>query len=229
MNIKIQYSFIMNETEKEIIDLEIDSETGELQLKDQGNLPDWTRLEFNQCSNCPLKPESVPHCPVAVNINEVINRFNKIFSSDHLNLVVRMEDRDISLSTTAQRGLSSIIGLLFATSTCPHTSFLKPMARFHKPLASIEETIFRVTSMYLLGQYFSINNSKEIDIELDGLKKYYQNLHLINSYIVRRLRSIAQTDSSINAIVVLDTFTNFVPSTIDQKLIEFKKLFSRYM
>lgn len=228
MNVRIKYTFITNENEKEIIDLEIHPETAELLLKDRDNLPEWTRLEFNQCSNCPLKPESTPYCPVAVNLNEVISRFDRIFSSDHLNLVVRMEDRDISLSTTAQRGLSSVIGLLFATSTCPHTSFLKPLARFHKPLASIEETIFRVTSMYLLGQYFLTNKGKKFDIKLDGLKKSYENLHLINSYIVRRLRNISQSDSSINAIVVLDTFTNFVPSTIDQKLTEFKKLFSHY-
>jgi hypothetical protein len=31
---------------------------------------------------------------------------------------------------------------------------VKPMARFHLPLASEEETIYRATTMYLLAQYF---------------------------------------------------------------------------
>ena len=228
MNIKIQYCFKIGESSDEVIDVEIDSDTGELQPDEKNIKPDWARLEFHQCSNCPLKPETTPYCPVAVNLNRVIGRFEKIFSSDHLNLAVRMDDRIIEINTTAQRALSSIIGLLFATSTCPHTSFLKPMARFHKPLTSVEETIFRVTSMYLLGQYFLNNDGKDIDFKLEGLKKNYENLHLINSFIAKRLRSITQTDSSINAIVVLDTFTNFVPSTIDQKLVELKNLFSHY-
>lgn len=228
MNIKIQYSFKIEESNIEVIDIDIDSDTGELLPDEKKTLPDWTRLEFHQCSNCPLKPETTPYCPVAVNLNRVIKRFDNIFSSDQLSLVVRMDDSKIEFNTTAQRALSSIIGLLFATSTCPHTSFLRPMARFHKPLTSIEETIFRVTSMYLLGQYFLNNDGKDIDFKLDGLKKNYENLHFINSFITKRLRSITQTDSSINAIVVLDAFTNFVPSTIDQKLVELKNLFSHY-
>ena len=38
-------------------------------------LPEWTRLEVSQCTNCPLSPESTPHCPVAVSIDEMVEFF----------------------------------------------------------------------------------------------------------------------------------------------------------
>ena len=37
--------------------------------------PKWTRLEFNQCSNCPLKKETCSHCPAAVDLFQVIEDF----------------------------------------------------------------------------------------------------------------------------------------------------------
>ena len=36
-----------------------------------------------------------------------------------------------------------------ALSGCPVLEQLKPMARFHLPFASVEETIYRAASMYL--------------------------------------------------------------------------------
>ncbi|MCP4400992.1 MAG: hypothetical protein GY801_27310 [bacterium] len=49
------------------------------------------------------------------------------------------------------------------------------MAHFHQPLANVEETIFRATSMYLLSQYFAKQEGKEAKFELDGLEEIYRH------------------------------------------------------
>ena len=36
--------------------------------------PAWTRLEYQQCSNCPLSKDNFSHCPAAVDLHRVVRR-----------------------------------------------------------------------------------------------------------------------------------------------------------
>ena len=71
-----------------------------------------------------------------------------------------------------KEGISSLMGLVSAASGCPHTSALRPMARFHLPLARNEETVHRATSMYLLAQFFLKKEGAQTDLELDGITRF---------------------------------------------------------
>ena len=44
--------------------------------------PKWTRLENNQCSNCPLKKDEFSRCPAAVDLHRVIEEFCRETNSD---------------------------------------------------------------------------------------------------------------------------------------------------
>ena len=54
--------------------------------------------------------------------------------------------------TSAQQAMSSVLGLIMATSGCPWTDRLRPMARFHLPFASEAETLYRSVGMFLLAR-----------------------------------------------------------------------------
>jgi hypothetical protein len=226
--IKIQYCFKLDEQKHEIIDLRLDARSLEV-INTCTNLPGWTRLESHQCPHCPLNSETHPNCPVAVSLAGVIESFDDVFSHDEIDLEVITTERHVTQHTTAQRGISSLLGLLIATSGCPYTNFLKPMARFHLPLASEQETIFRAAGMYLLAQYFLKKQGKESDLELTGLTKIYDDLHLLNTTLAERLRSATQTDSSVNAVILLDMFTNLMPFVIEEHLDEIRHLFDSYL
>ena len=121
-----------------------------------------------------------------------------------------------------------MMGLVIATSGCPHAAFFKPMARFHLPLASKEETIFRATSMYLLAQYFLNQSGKSADLELKELSMIYDNMQVVNLAIAERLRAATITDSSINAIVILDNYAKSLPFAIEKSLQDIRYLFASY-
>jgi hypothetical protein len=192
-------------------------------------LPNWTALTSHQCPHCPLDEKQHAACPVAANISQVIWHFDKVVSYDNIDLEVITDTRKVSQRTTAQKGISSLLGLLFATSGCPHTNYMKPMARFHLPLATEEDTIFRAAGMYLLAQFFLKQKGREADLELVGLTEIYKNLHIVNTSIAERIKSIAATDSSTNAVIILDTFTNIMPFVIEDRLDEIRHLFSAYL
>ena len=192
-------------------------------------LPPWSLLEFERCPNCPDSMDEQRHCPQMAALAPVITKFEDILSHDTLQLYVISSERLVFQQTTAQRAIGSLMGLMIASCGCPHTAFLKPMARFHLPLASEEETIYRACSMYLLAQYFVRQKGEKPDYDLTGLKENYHNLHLVNTAIARRLRTASLTDSSVNAIVMLDLFTKAMPMVIEKALAEIRYLFVPYL
>jgi len=228
-NRKIRYSFNFSEDKKEVFELEFDAVTIELVNKAIGPLPEWTRLEYCQCPHCPLKKEEYPDCPLATSIAGVVKQFQNIISHDQIYLQVETDERTVSQKTTAQRAISSFMGLVMALSGCPHTAFFKPMARFHLPLASEEETIYRSTSMYLLAQYFLEKEGGKTDFSLTGLNKIYKNTQVVNASIIDRLRRASKADSSANAVILLDMYAQIMPYVIEELLEDVRYLFVPYL
>jgi len=128
-----------------------------------------------------------------------------------------------------QDGLSSLMGLVIATSGCPHTLFLKPMALMHLPQSTPEETSYRAITMYLLAQYYVAARRGTPDLKLEGLKKIYSNLHLVNEHIAKRMKKVVKQDGSLNALMILDAFTANVPLHIDDALKDLKDAFHMYL
>lgn len=226
--ISIQYRFTLADASQEVFDIELDSRTLSPCNPLPRRLPSWTKLKFHQCSHCPLKTTTHPHCPVAARLVNIVDRFDGLLSYDKIHLEVVTKERRISSVTSAQRGIGSLIGLVIATSGCPHTAVFKPMARFHLPFAGREETVYRATSMYLLAQYFLKRDGRAGDFTLEGLQHIYHNMEIVNSAIIERLRTATETDSMVNAVAVLDIYAKTVDIMIEQSLLDVRRLFDPF-
>ena len=226
-SIDIEYHFRMTDGGSEDITVRLHPRTLEL-LQVTDSPPRWAELDFHQCPNCTLDSDRHPFCPLCLAIREIVDDFSHVLSYDRLHLKVVTGDRIVSQKTSAQQALSSLMGLLIATSGCPRTRFFKPMARFHLPLASRDETVYRAVSTYLLAQYYIDETAKEPDFRLEGLKEIYQNVQIVNEHVVRRLRSVSREDSPVNAMVILDTYAQTVPMVIGESLENLRHLFSAY-
>lgn len=227
--INIRYIFTLSDRTREIFNLQLDAKTLKLHLRNIENLPFWTRLDFHQCPHCPLTIDLFPDCPLSVNLVNIVERLGVLISYDKIHVEVSTKERTVSRSTTAQEGISSLMGLVIAISECPHTDFLKPMARFHLPFANEEETIWRATSTYLLAQYFQIIKGHRIDLELDGLTRIYVNMEKLNASIVKRLRAAGKKDSTINALVHLDLFAKYIKPGVEESLDKIRHIFTPFL
>jgi len=225
----IQYKFALTAQSSEVFDLQFDSKKLVLINNMPSTLPTWTDLGYYQCPNCVIDPIKYTYCPLSANLVNIVRRFKGLISFDLIAIDVLTNERIVSQKTTVQRGISSLMGLIIATSGCPHTSFFRPMARFHLPLSSKEETIYRATSMYLLAQYFLNKDKNKADLELDGLKAIYENAQIVNTSIAERLRAASDTDSSVNAIALLDMYAQSLPFAIRDSLENIKYLFTPFL
>jgi hypothetical protein len=221
----ISYRFIFPNNREELIEVKIDKQTMESLPEDSGTPPDWCQLEFHQCPNCPLRAIPQPYCPLALRLVKLISACQNVLSYDEVKMEVTTPERMVTKNTTAQRAVSSLMGLVMATSGCPHMLFLKPMARYHLPFATQEETIFRAVSTYLLEQYFRNKQSLSIDMELENLKKIYAEIRIINNAMASRLRTVSVQDSAVNAVVQLDIFAQILPNSVEDSLEDIRYLF----
>ncbi|MNF82964.1 hypothetical protein D3C84_652760 [compost metagenome] len=168
------------------------------------NAPDWVRLEFQQCGHCPLKAAEVRDCPFARALARPVAVLARSPSYQEVLVTVFWRGREIRQQTTLQRALGSLLGLLGATSGCPHTRMLRAMAWFHWPFSTSAETLYRSLGTYLLGQHLRQERGLEPDWAMDGLRELYRNLRLVNLGMAGRLRAAADEDSSLNGLILLD-------------------------
>lgn len=195
------------------------------------NYPSWAKLDFFQCPCCPLEKKTHQFCPAAIGLVGIIEVFKDAISCDEVELVVETSARNyVRSKVSMQKVVSSLIGIYMATSGCPILEKLKPMVKYHLPLATAEETSYRVLSMYLLAQYFIAKQGKNPDWELKKLAKTYEDIRIVNENFSHRLRSTDIEDASLNAVVILDIFAMAVLFSLGEEPIkDIGKAFKAYL
>lgn len=223
---RIRYEYYFEDQSCKKFDIFLDSVEIMMIPPEKETFPEWTRLQNHQCSNCPLTPDGHPYCPVAVNISEVVESCNEMLSYDKCTVYCITRERTyVKESTPIQEGLFSILGLIMATSGCPIMDFFRPMARFHLPFSTIQESMIRSTSLYLLRQYFVNKRGKRPDLELKDLNQIYQKVLLVNEGILSRMRDVTIRDANKNAIMGFHSLSQLFTMEIDQKLSKLEYLF----
>jgi len=187
---------------------------------------DWTKLEYCQCSNCPLSRSTTTHCPAALDIQPIVEDFRKLPGFKKVDVSVISDEREYRKTTGLEEGLRSLMGLVMANSDCPILANLKPMAYNHLPFANQDEFIVRSAGTYLLRQYFNMKDHKEPDWELDGLVSLNRELQLVNQAVWQRVHSACEGDSNLKALLSFFTLSSSVSYSLETQL---NKLKSRFL
>lgn len=223
----ICYEFRFSGRHVETFDLKLDPQTFALLNPPPFAPPSWTLLDNHRCRCCPLDPKTRPLCPVAVNISTLIECFKNIISIKKCRVRCQTPERVYQKETTTMEGLSSVLGIVMATSNCPVMDFFRPMARFHLPFSTVEETMVRSVSMYLLRQYFSYQRSGLPDLSLNGLHGQYHKVHLINEGLLKRIGDLKlKKDADKNALLVFHSFSQLLSFELNTGLKSIAYLFS---
>jgi hypothetical protein len=220
----ITYRFYLPEGMQEIV-LRFDSETFQLRTDDVTPPPAWTALEFNQCTHCPLTPADTQVCPFAHKLSGFIEHFDAFYSYEQADIEIITEARTVIATKPLQLGMASLVGLIGATSGCPHLTPFRPMARFHLPFSSDTETLYRVFSMYVLEFYLANGELPAGSSAMEGLVSLNQAATVVNRGMADRIRAAFSKDVVVNAVVILDMFAQAVPYVIEDGLEELRAMF----
>ena len=224
------YKFTFSNNEERAFNIRLDRTALNLIAAEEKAPPQWTLLRHFKCPNCTLAEEQHKFCPIALNLIDVVEFFVARVSYEEVDVSIKSDEREYVKHTSLDIGLSSLIGLLMATSGCPVMDKLKPLVRHHLPFASEEETTFRVMSMYLLAQYLLVKRGKKPDWEMRQLAELYEDIRIVNKHFCKRISSIGAEDASINALVHLGVFADFVTFSLDGDILdEIELMFNAYL
>jgi hypothetical protein len=226
--IQYLYKFKFDDGTEKNFEVVLNSTTLELIRDDPNPKPEWTKLKYSQCENCPL-PDSVEYCPVAVSLAKLVESFHDAASYESAAVTVETPQRTFFKKTTLQKGLSAIIGIYMSTSNCPVTDRLRPMTRFHLPFANSIETFFRSVSSYLTAQFLLMRQGRQPDWEMKHLQGIYRAVNLVNKGMTTRLLKATEKDANVNAVVILHSFGDGINYFIESGLAELEPMFAVFM
>lgn len=219
----IEYHFELPDGETH--SFRVDSERSFDSDQDAVDHPFWTKLDYAQCPNCPLKVEHCRHCPVAVDLEDVVKRFSAILSVAHVKVWVVTEARSYYKECDAQTGLDSLLALIMATSKCPILGGFRSMAKTHLPFSTHFESTSRSVGNYLIKQYFEAKAGKQPDINLQGMIDFYEEINTVNQHFADRVRDASQKDASVNAVIQLSALSITLQYSLEEQLNDFKEEF----
>lgn len=218
------YRFFATDNERLTVDLNFDEKTHRIVPPEGMVFPDWAKLDFERCPNCNLPDQA--YCPAATALAQFLPQFESKVSYEKAVVEVETPSRTMVSKTTFQHGMAALIGLAMASSGCPRTRFLRPMARTHLPFATDQETVFRALAMFLLGQYVAAGKSgAPVSLSFAALKESYLQLSKVNNAMAERIRAAIKRDAVVNAVIILESFTLIAPENIDFGFEDIQELF----
>jgi hypothetical protein len=186
----------------------------------RGALPVWTELGHHKCGNCPLPSDDDAACPAAADLVPIVESFSKLSSIAQCDVRVTTAEREVRKVTDAQTALSALMGLIMATSGCPILRRMKPLAEMHLPFATATEVVHRTVAAHLVR---CLLEGKPADTE--ELKRYFDDVDTLNFAFMSRLRSAAEKDASLNALVVLQAGGALVSGSLEDGLRRLRSMY----
>ncbi len=216
----ISYKFRFPDLEQRVLDINIDKATMQVVNSKRDDYPEWTKMTNFRCSHCPLNASKYEYCPLAISLVDVIDTFKDTPSYQSVEIEVKTPARNYSKFTSLQSGVSGVLGIYMVSSGCPIMAKLKPLLFFHLPFASLDETQIRVLSLYLLSQYIVWKRGGNPDWEMNNLLNFYEDIRILNHSVSKKIANLEVLDTSINSLIILNNFAEYVTFTLDEKVLE---------
>lgn len=227
---QILYRFRFPDMQQQELSIRLDPTSLQIIREQSVSYPSWTRLEEFRCPHCPLDPAVHEYCPLALSLVEVIEKFKNVPSYQNVEVQVETPARNYWKYSSLQSGVSSMLGIYMVSSGCPIMQKLKPLLYFHLPFASLDETQIRALSLYLLSQYIVWKRGGTPDWEMTNLLNIYEDIRILNHSVSRKIANLEEKDTSINSLVILNNFADYVTFTIDEKVLDdLERYFSEFM
>jgi hypothetical protein len=211
--------------EKDFI-IRLDSETLDIINGEPDEIPDWADNSDFPCNSDKCKTNNKRYCPIALHLDSIIKFFSDRVSYEKVSITADINGRRYYKETTIQNAVGSLIGIIMPVSGCPVLGKLKPLVKYHLPFSSIEETEFRVYSMYLFAQYLRQLKGLTPDWEMKRLHELYAEILEINRVISHKIAQLENQDVSSNALIALDNFAQFISFNLeDNDFSRYEKIF----
>lgn len=187
-------------------------------------LSDWTDLNHQRCTNCPLDSSKHKTCPAAADLQTVVEDFKGLPAFKKAWVSVRTNEREYSKLANLEEAIRSLLGVIMATSACPILGRLKPMAHSHLPFASNNEFTLRTISMYVMREFFRMHEGQNPDWDLNDLTNDFKDLQLVNQALWHRINDVCAGDTNLKALLSFFSMASSMTYSLDTQLQKIRSL-----
>ncbi|HAH06950.1 MAG TPA: hypothetical protein DCM05_10555 [Elusimicrobia bacterium] len=226
----LTYRFILADGSVREFPVRLDPSTLKAPPLARAMIPAWARLANHRCPNCPLQEAEHPYCPAALSVIDIVEAFRDSRSTEQATVEVLTQARAFSKRVSLADGVSALLGVLMPTSGCPVLAKLRPNVLTHLPFATVQETIYRTLTMYLLAQFFAAKRGKKPDWTLDEFGLLIEDVRLVNKNFCQRFYEACLKDVNVNALCHLDCFAELTAGAAKrhERLAAIEKLFEAF-
>jgi hypothetical protein len=168
------------------------------ELNSRIDLPDWVKLEFHQCTNCPYKSENITFCPAAFEMQDVILQCSNCISYERAELSRIDEEGTVTTETDMQKALFAVIGEKVISSGCSRLNSRQWSLGYYSILTTPVNLFYRSISSYLMRQFFTFSGN--CDPDLKGHLDYLDEVISIFGKLFERIRGETRQDANNNAL-----------------------------
>lgn len=212
-------------------DVLLDADTLERVEPPPEERPPWTALDFHRCPHCPMDAAAESHCPAALRLAPLLERFRNATSYEEVQVLVSSPERMYGKRTSLQEVAGALVGLTLVTSGCPILDGMRPLARTHLPFPSGDEYAYRLLGMALYAQYLRHRVGRPADWDLAELAAHLDEVEEVNRHLCKRLNAVREHDNDvgINAVNVMNSSLHLARLALEEtEMTPWAPLFERY-
>ena len=188
----------------------------------------WVQLESHKCSQCTLKNEDHPLCPVAKNLGKYARGLFHRHSTDTVSIQLWEDSgRHSQLANIPLQDVTGeLVRMAVFQSECPIGRRVKKALEFVPPFPTDQETtrafalFFAMQQLQQEGQS-SDDVTKEQIIYLDSLHELFENLS-------HRVRAITRGDAGVNGVMIYHSLMMLVSLSLPENLEKIMKEYTKW-
>ncbi|MCM8537017.1 MAG: hypothetical protein NE334_13850 [Lentisphaeraceae bacterium] len=185
----------------------------------------WVQLDNNKCSQCTLKNENHPACPVALNLGKYAHELFHRQSTDTVSIQLWEESgRHLQLANIPLQDVTGeLVRMAVFQSECPIGRRVKKALEFVPPFPTDGETTRAFALFFAMQQLQQTGRdvTKEQIIYLDSLHELFENLS-------RRVRAITRGDAGVNGVMIYHSLMMLVSLSLPENLEKVMKEYTNW-
>ena len=188
----------------------------------------WVQLENNKCSQCTLKKENHPLCPVAKNLAKYARELFHRHSTDTVSIQLwEGSGRHLSLQNIPLQDVTGeLVRMAVFQSECPIGRRVKKALEFVPPFPTDQETT-RAFALFFAMQQLQESGKQTDDVTQEQII-YLDSLHELFENLSRRVRAITRGDAGVNGVMIYHSLMMLVSLSLPENLEKIMKEYTHW-
>ncbi|WP_269539684.1 DUF6901 family protein [Cerasicoccus fimbriatus] len=188
-------------------------------------LPEWTRLDYHQCKNCPLDEKRIERCPAAAAVAGLLENFTEVVSFQKVDLVIVRANGQYSIRGSAQMVVFALLVEFVSRAKCPYLFDPSADKGFFFLCLDVDQLLYRFFSSFLIQHHLLSSGEPDPNaVNWHRFQQYMGEIRIALEGLLDRIQAYCHEDANINALTGAISISKLLEEHWDDSLRLFKDM-----